>query len=605
MSIATAIKLSDYVMDFIARQGVCHVFMLPGGGAMHLNDALGRSPNLKFVAVQHEQAAAIAAEAYARTTNNLGVAMVTTGPGGTNAVTGVAAAWLDSTPVLFLSGQVKRADLKGDRGLRQLGVQEIDIVSIVNPITKYAVTILDPASIRYHLEKAVYLARSGRPGPVWIDIPLDVQASKIEADKLSGFDPGEVDRPWEKSPVRDLSSQTVRLLNQAERPVILVGNGVRIAGAETHFRNLVEVLKVPVLTTRLGVDLLPASHPLCFGMPGAIASRASNFTLQNSDFLLILGSRLDMALIAYAPDRLARAARKVMVNIDAAEIRKLCAAIDLAIEADAKRFLEEMLALQGDVQPRDRTAWLTRCRDWQARYPFVQEEQRRETRGISMYAFSEILSEELAEGEVVLPGAAGFAAEIFLTAFKCKPGQRVFHNKGTGAMGLAQPAALGACLAAGRKRTVCVDGEGGFAMSIHELETIRRLELPIKFFVINNCGYASIRASQGNYFGRLTAADSTSGLSLPDFVKVAEAYGVRARRITNPASLRQDVRMALQQDGPLVCEVVVLPDEPRIPRVSSMQRPDGSMVSKPLEDLFPFLDRAEFRQNMLVPPLDE
>jgi acetolactate synthase-1/2/3 large subunit len=455
------------------------------------------------------------------------------------------------------------------------------------------------------LEKAAYLARSGRPGPVWIDIPLDVQATKIELDQLSGFDPSEVDRPWEKTAVRDLAAQTIRLLNQAERPVILVGNGVRIAGAEALFQRLVDGLQVPVLTTRLGVDLLPASHPLCFGMPGGIASRASNFTLQNSDFLLILGARLDMALIAYAPERLARGARKVMVNIDPGEIRKLGATIDLAIEADAKRFLEEMLALQGDVQPRDRSPWLTRCRDWQTRYPFVQEAQRRETRGISMYAFSEILAEELAEGDVVLPGSSGFTAEIFLTAFKCKPGQRVFHNKGTGSMGLAQPAALGACLAAGRKRTICVDGEGGFAMNIQELETIRRLRLPIKFFVVNNGGYASIRSSQSSYFGRLTAADSTSGLSLPDFVKVAGAYGVGARRITSPASLREDVRAALQHEGPLVCEVVVLPDEPRVPRVSSMQRPDGSMVSKPLEDLYPFMERAEFRQNMLVPPVEE
>jgi acetolactate synthase-1/2/3 large subunit len=598
-------KLSDYVVEFVANQGVKHVFFLPGGGAMHLNDSLGHCPHVKYVAVQHEQAASIAAEAYARVTNNLGVAMVTTGPGGTNAVTGVAAAWLDSTPVLFLSGQVKRADIVGKRDLRQLGVQEIDIVSIVQSITKYAITILDPATIRYHMEKAAYLARCGRPGPVWIDIPLDVQAAQIDVETLHSFDPAEVEKPWEQTPVRELAAQTIRWLNQAERPVILVGNGVRIAGAETLFQQLVEVLKIPVLTTRLGVDLLPASHPLCFGMPGGIASRASNFTLQNSDFLLVLGARLDMALIAYAPERLARGARKVMVNIDPAEIQKLGPAIDLAIAADARLFIKEMLALHGSIQIRDRNAWLERCRTWQARYPFVQDEQRRETRGISMYAFSEILAEELADGDVVLPGAAGFTAEIFLTAFKCKPGQRVFHNKGTGAMGLAQPAALGACLASGGKRTVCVDGEGGFAMNIQELETIHRLNLPIKFFVVNNGGYASIRASQSNYFGRLTAADSTSGLSLPDFVKVAAAYDVPVRRISNPAHLREELRLALQQEGPVVCEIVVLPDEPRIPRVSSMQRPDGSMVSKPLEDLYPFLDREEFRQNMLVPPLPD
>lgn len=598
-------KLSDYIMEFIASQGVKHVFMLPGGGAMHLNDSVGRCKRLEFVAMQHEQAAAIAAEAYARATNTLGACLVTTGPGGTNTVTGVSAAWLDSTPVLFLSGQVKRSDLKGNRGLRQLGVQETDIVSIVSSITKYAVTIMDPASIRYHLEKAVCLARIGRPGPVWIDVPLDVQAAEIEPDRLAGFDSNEIEKPWEKVPLRDRVSQTIQLLNQAERPVILVGNGVRIAGGETQFHELAGKLNVPVLTTRLGVDLLPANHPLCFGMPGGIASRAANFTLQNSDFLLILGARLDMALIAYAPQRLARAAKKVMVNIDPAEIRKLGPTIDVAVEADAKRFLEEMLASQNAVERRDRAPWLDRCRQWQKRYPFVQREHRALRSGISLYAFSDMLAEELSEGDIVLPGSAGFVAEIFLTAFKCKAGQRVFHNKGTGSMGLSQPAAVGACLAAAGRRTIAIDGDGGFAMNIQELETIQRLKLPIKFFVINNAGYASIRASQTNYFGRLTAADTTSGLSLPDYVKVAKAYGIGAHRLSNPTALRRQLRKVLQLPGPAVCEVMVLPDEPRIPRVASVQRPDGSMVSRPLEDLFPFLEREEFRENMLIPAIEE
>jgi acetolactate synthase-1/2/3 large subunit len=555
--------------------------------------------------VQLEQAAAIAAEAYARVTNTLGACLVTTGPGGTNAVTGVAAAWLDSTPVLFLSGQVKRADLKGNRGLRQLGVQETDIVSIVSSITKYAVTIVDPASIRFHLEKAVCLARLGRPGPVWVDVPLDVQAAEIQPELLSGFNICENEKPWEKIALDRLAGQTMQLLNQSERPVILVGNGVRLAGGETLFRELADRLSVPVLTTRLGVDLLPADHSLCFGMPGGIASRAANFTLQNSDFLLVLGARLDMALIAYAPHRLARAAKKVMVNIDPAEIHKLGSIIDVAVEADARQFLTEMLLLQKTVQPRDRGLWLERCRQWQKRYPFVQAEQRADKRGISLYSFSEILAQELAPGDIVLPGSAGFTAEIFLTAFRCKVGQRVFHNKGTGSMGLSQPAALGACLAAAGRRTVAIDGDGGFAMNIQELETIRRLNLPIKFFVVNNAGYASIRSSQTNYFSRLTAADTTSGLSLPDYVKVAQAYGIASRRLTNPATLREELREVLETHGPLVCEVMVIPDEPRVPRVSSVQRQDGSMVSKPLEDLFPFLEREEFRENMLIPTLEE
>ncbi|MCX7109977.1 MAG: thiamine pyrophosphate-binding protein [Proteobacteria bacterium] len=598
-------KLSDYVVQFIADKGVKHVFMLPGGGAMHLNDSLGRCGQLEYVAVQHEQAAAIAAEAYARVTGQLGVVMVTSGPGGTNTVTGVAAAWLDSTPVLFISGQVKRSDFKRYEGLRQLGVQEIDIVTIVSSVTKYAITILDPDSVRYHLEKACQLAQSGRPGPVWIDIPLDVQGADIEPAQLSGFDPDEIQKPWLKTPLHDLVTQTLQLLNQSERPVILVGNGVRIADGVSQFHELVELLDVPVLTTRLGVDLLASSHSQCFGIPGGIASRAANFTLQNCDFLLILGARLDLALIAYAPERFARAAKKVMVNIDPVEMTKLGAVIDLPVEADARSFIDEMLAQREELKQRDRTPWLEHCIQWKKSYPFVQPEQRTETRGISVYAFSEILSEELEEGDVVLPGSSGFVAEIFLTAFKSKPGQRIFHNKGTGSMGLAQPAALGACLAANRRRTICVDGDGGFAMNIQELETIRRLQLPIKFFVVNNDGYASIRSSQTNYFGKLVAADTTSGLSLPDYIKISEAYGIPAQRITNPTTLREELRSALQKPGPLVCEIMVIPDEPRMPRVASMQRPDGSMVSKPLEDMFPFLDREEFRQNMLIPIIED
>jgi acetolactate synthase-1/2/3 large subunit len=591
-------------MAFVANQGVKHVFFLPGGGAMHLNDSMGRCPDLEHVSMLHEQAAAVAAEAYARVTNNLGVAMVTSGPGGTNAVTGVAAAWLDSTPCLFLSGQVKRPDLQHSPQLRQLGVQEIDIVSIVKPITKYAVTILDPFSVRYHLEQAVYLARTGRPGPVWLDIPLDVQAAQIDPDHLEGFNPP-ASPGLSPAAIRDLAAGAIELLNQAERPVLLAGNGIRLAGAAGLFEEVIGLLGIPVLTTRLGVDLIDASHPLCFGMPGAIASRAANFTLQNSDFLLSVGARLDMQLLAYAPERFASAARKVMVNIDAEEIHKLGAIIDLGIAADAAAFLRELLAQRHSIQPRERTAWLKRCHHWRIRYPFVQPDQHRPGPGISMYAFSDYLTRQLSAGDVVLPGSSGFAAEIFLTAFKSKSGQRVFHNKGTGAMGLAQPAAIGACLAAGRKRTICVDGDGGFVMNIQELETVSRLALPIKFFVINNSGYASIRASQTNYFQSLTGADHTSGLTLPEWSKVAFSFGIPFHRVSAPEDLTDGVQAILDQPGPGICEIVVIADEPREPRVASVIRADGSMVSRPLEDLYPFLARDELKTNMVIPLIED
>jgi len=596
-------KLSDYVIQVIADRGVKHVFMVPGGGAMHLNDSLGKNQQVDFVCNHHEQASAIAAEAYARVTGRFGAALVTTGPGGTNAITGVAGAWLDSTPCIFISGQVKRADLSTGRGLRQLGVQEIDIVSLVTPITKYAVTVMEPASIRYHLEKSLYLAQSGRPGPVWIDIPLDVQAAMIESELLEGFIQPEENT--QKIDFQNHVNQALGLLQQSQRPVILVGNGVRLAGAEKQFLQLAQALNVPVLTTRLGVDLIPADHHLCFGMPGTIAPRSANFVLQNSDWLLILGARLDMALIAYSPANLARAAKKIMVNIDPAEIEKVKEIIDVPVVADVRAFIEATLQSAKVFPVGDRSAWLEQCKNWKQRYPFVLPSHYEDVGAVSMYAFSETMAQELPAESIILPGNAGNASELFLTAFSVKDGQRVFHNKGTGAMGFCQPAAIGACIASGGKLTVCVDGDGGFQFNIQELDVVKRLGLPIKFFVMNNNGYASIRASQNNYFKRLTGADASSGMTLPNTTKIADAFGLPTRRIENHKTMRTQIREILNTPGPMVCDVVIIPDEPRAPRVSSMQRPDGSMVSKPLEDMWPFLDREEFYANMIIPTLDE
>jgi acetolactate synthase-1/2/3 large subunit len=592
-------------MQFIAAQGVKQVFMLPGGGAMHLNDSLGRCKDLEFICNLHEQGSAIAAEAYGKITGNLGVALVTTGPGGTNAVTGVAGAWLDSTPCLFISGQVKRADLKRDTGVRQLGVQEVDIVSIVKPITKYAVTVLEPKEIRFHLEKAVHLARSGRKGPVWIDLPLDVQASQIDVETLRGFDPSSAEPAFDAGTMKSQVREVMELLAHAERPVILVGNGVRLAGARAEMLQLVEKLKVPVLVaTSLGIDLVPDDNPYYFGRPGPIAPRYANFTLQNCDLLVVIGVRLDMALTAYAHDRLARGARKVMVDIDRAELGKMRTRIDVPVHADARAFLTELLP---SVKPGpERTAWLDRCRDWKRRYPIVLPEHRALPEFISTYYFSEVLSEELTGDDIVASGSSGNAVELFHLVFKAKDGQRVIHTRGLGAMGFGIPAAIGACLAAGRRRTVCLDGDGGFHLNIQELEVVARLKLPIKFFIINNNGYASIRISQQGYFdGRTCGADQASGLTLPDLCRISDSYGIWSAQLTDTRNLRERIRELLAQPGPLVCDVLVPPDEVRAPRIVSYQRPDGSMASKPLEDLWPFLDRDEFRSNMIVPPLED
>jgi acetolactate synthase I/II/III large subunit len=596
------VKLSDYVMQFVAEQGVRAVFMLPGGGAMHLNESLGRRTDLEFIANLHEQGAAIAAEAYSKVTNELGVVMVTTGPGGTNAVTGVASAWLDSMPVLVLSGQVKRADLKRDSGVRILGVQEIDIVSIVRSITKYAVTIEDPLTIRRHLEEAVHTANAARRGPVWIDLPLDVQAAQIDPAVLLGFTP-----PAE--PVAEgLPAQVhelLGLLRSRQRPVILAGNGIRAAGAVDAFHQAIEALQIPVLTTWLGMDLLAEDHPLNSGRPGSIAPRGANFALQNSDLLLVIGARLDMALTGYAHENLARHAVKVMVDIDEAEIRKMRTPVQLPIVADAGAFIRELNGqLEGATIPRY-DGWVDRCADWKQRYPLMQPEYREVPDGVSTYCLAEAISTELSGDDVIVSGSSGSGIELFLLAYQVKEGQRVLHSRGLGAMGFGLPASIGACIGAGRRRTICVEGDGSFHMNAQELETMRRLGLPIKVFVINNNGYASIRSSQENYFQHLVAADSTSGLSLPDITTVAGAYGLPSRTIGSQRDLRRQVREVLETPGPVVCEVLAPAAEQRAPRLSSMQRADGSMVSKPLEDLFPFLDREEFLSNMIIPPLDE
>jgi acetolactate synthase-1/2/3 large subunit len=497
-------------MSLVAKQGVKHVFLLTGGGAMHLNDALARNSDLTFVCNHHEQASAIAAENYSKATNNLGVAMVTTGPGGTNAITGVAGAWLDSTPMLVISGQVKRADrmYRADGtplGVRQRGSQEVDIVSLVRPITKYALTIDDPESIRYHLERAIHLARTGRPGPVWIDIPIDVQAAPIEPESLKGFDPAELATNNAEVTTNALDSQVRDLLNRlsrAERPFLFAGNGVRVSGAAAVFEKLVRLLHVPVGLTWLAMDLLDDEDPLFVGRPGTLASRAANFALQNADFVLVIGTRLDPPLMGWDPKQFARGAYKTVVDIDPAELRKLEGAIDNPICADARGFIEVMLKQAGSKsgQQKDRTSWIARCQDWKARYPIVLPEHRAPGL-VSLYNLAEVIGQEVGPNDRLVSGSSGSGIETFLLAYRARKGRRVYHTAGLGAMGYGIAASIGVCLGSGGKKTICVDGDGGLQLNIQELATIAHLKLPIKLFVLNNRGYASIRATQQNFFG--------------------------------------------------------------------------------------------------------
>lgn len=592
-------KLSDYVMARIAATGVQHVFMLPGGGSMHLVDSLGRHPDLQFICNLHEQGTAVAVDAYAQA-RGFGVGLVTTGPGGTNCLTGVAAAWLDSTPCLFLSGQVKRADLSTGRGLRQLGFQEIDIVSMVKPITKFAKTITDPTEIRRVLDEAIHLARSGRPGPVWIDIPLDIQAAQVEPDQLVGWAPPPEATPDPAAAV----AKALALLETAQRPAILAGNGVRHAQAVAPLLRLAERLNLPLLTTWKAADFLPETHPLFAGRPGAIGQRAANFTQQNADWLLVIGARLDFGQTAYMHRYFARGASKIVVDIDPAEIAKLDMDLDVSSPMDAGLFLEAMLAQTEGLDRPDRGPWLNQIQAWKTRYPVVLPTFWEAKGHVDAYVLMEVLSDLLRPGDLIVPGSSGQSSELTFQALRLPAGVRMLNSQGLGPMGFGVPAALGACIASGGRRTLCVDGDGGFHMNLQELEVIRRLDLPIKFLVLDNQGYGSIRNSQRNYFqGHLVASDATSGLTLPDTLAVAQGYGLPTARLESHEGLRSRLQELLEAPGPLVCEVRLDPDQPTLPRAVSYQRLDGSMATRPMEDLFPLLDRDELAANLFIPPV--
>jgi acetolactate synthase-1/2/3 large subunit len=598
------IKLSDYVMQFVARAGVKHLFMLTGGACMHLVDSAGRNKDLEYVCCLHEQACAFAAEAYAEYSGHLSACLVTTGPGSTNTLTGVAAAWLESASCLFLSGQAKRADMIGNRGVRSMGQQEIDILSMVRPITKYAVSVQDPRSVRYELEKAIHLATHGRRGPVWIEIPLDVQAAMVDETGLQGYVP---EPPRMPAALASQVDAAIDLLNRAERPVLFLGNGARAALAGWSLNTLIERLQIPVLLTWKTADVLAEAHPLFAGRPGAIGQRFANFTQQNADCLMVIGARLDLPQTAFNHVNFARGARKIMVDVDQAEIAKMQTTIDVPVCADSRDFITEFLRRADRLKPSNHTAWIAQCKHWQRTYPVVLPEYRDDPAGtVNTYVLVDELSRQLSADDVLVPGSSGPCSDIFLQAFRVSEGQRVVNAPGLGAMGTGLPGTIGACLASGRKRVVCVVGDGGFQLNIQELETVRRLNLPIKYFVLCNGGYAAIMSSQRNYFESFyVGSDPSSHLTLPDVTKVAEAYGIATASIDSHAALQEQVRAVLAHDGPIVCAVATSSLQPTAPRVTSTVGKDGVIVSRPMEDMWPLLSREELEANMLRPIMEQ
>jgi len=600
-------KLSDYIMQFIARQGVGHIFYLPGGGAMHLVDSLGKLENVESVCCLHEQAVAIAAQSYAMHTNHLGVGLVTTGPGGTNAITGVCAAWIDSVPCLFISGQVKRSDMMTGRGLRQLGIQEADIVTLVGSITKYAVTVTEPSSIRYHLEKALYLAKNGRPGPVWLDIPLDVQGSIIDETALVGFNPSELQQKKpDKSAIKNAVRKIIRFLNNSERPVIIAGDGIKISNSKDLFLDIIKKMNVPVIPTWKAMDMIHEEHELYAGRGGILGERSANLAVQNADLLLCIGSKMDFTQTGFDTKSFARAAKKIVIDIDKNEIKKIDFKIDLKIIANAGAVLEEIAAQLNNIKNRDGSFWKNKIKEWRGKYPIVSKEYYTTTGLINPYMLIDVLSRKATSDDIINPCCAGTAAEYNFQAFKIKENQKFITNHGLGPMGFELPSSIGACLANHRKRTICVAGDGGFQLNIQELETLRRLDLPVKIFIMNNNGYSSIRTMQETHFGgHYVGNDPSSGLTLPDIMDVATAYKIKAIRINDASELEVKIREALDFPGPVICDVMVIPGFKVSPKVASQRREDGTMVSKPLEDQWPFLDRKELESNMMIPLVPE
>ena len=599
------IKVSDYIAQTLAKHGIQHVFLITGGGAMHLNDAIGRCKDLSYICCHHEQACAIAAESYYRLTNRLAAVNVTTGPGGTNAITGVYGAWVDSLGMIVISGQVKWETLVRSTNLplRQLGDQEIDIVKVVEPITKYAVMVTDANSIRYHLERALYLAKSGRPGPCWLDIPMNVQGAFIDPEALPAYDPVEDRIQYSTPDLQGVCEEIVLRLKASQRPVILAGSGIRLGKSHQSFIQLVDSWGIPVVTAWNAHDLIWNEHPCYVGRPGTIGDRAGNFAVQNSDFLLVLGCRLNIRQISYNWENFARGAYKVIVDIDELELQKPTVKPDLPVHADVADFLHHLLNINKFESPGVHQDWLKWCLERKHKYPVVLPEYWLNEESVNPYCFAEVLFQELLEDEIIVTGDGTACVTTFQAAF-VKQGQRLYTNSGCASMGYDLPAAIGACIASDKKRIICLAGDGSIQMNLQELQTIVGYHLPIKIFVLNNQGYHSIRQTQANYFpDNIVGCGPESGLTFPHLEKLAFAYGIPYRCCHQHLQLTAKIRDTLADEGPQICEIMLDLNQPFAPKLSSKKLPDGRMISAPLEDLSPFLEREEFLSNMVIPPL--
>lgn len=601
------INAADYIWDFLANKGLKHVFLLPGGGCMYLVDALARNSKLTPIPMLHEQSVGIAAEAYAQFSNQISVALVTTGPGVTNALTACAAAWTDSTPVIFISGQVKSSDSSDGTNLRQKGFQEISTIEIVRAITKYSVR---PTTLN-ELTKALYIAVEtatfGRPGPVWIDIPLDLQnmtASNLE--KIPAID--QIRSNYSEGLALDsISTKLLADWQSAERPLILAGNGIRLSGMTNFYESLMSITQTPSLLTWKALDFLDEHDVLNAGRPGSIAQRWSNLAQQNADFLLILGARLDTGQIAYRPDSFARNAKKYYVDVDYYELNKFKDYNFALINSNLKEFLPQLVAAITDFSPTsNQLNWIEKVQEWKRIYPIDDPNAHLYDDGISSYVFINELSKQMSSDDIFVPGSSGACSEVSMQAFKVKKGQRVLNSEGLGPMGFGIPAPIGAYLASGNRRTICIDGDGGFMMNVQELATVHHHGFNIKYFVQNNNGYGSIKTTQDNYFsGRRLGADKDSGLEIPPIENIAKAFEIPYYRIKNNLEISRKISEVFSTDGPAICELVISEEQKTLFRTSNFMNDSGQISTHPMEDVTPLLSLKELEDNMYIPLLPE
>jgi len=588
-------KLSDYVLDFLKKQGVNHAFLITGGAIMNIVDSFDENKNIKYICTTQEQGAAIAAEAYSRINKNLGVAMATSGPGATNLITGIGCAYFDSIPTLYITGQVNTYESTWESGPRQVGFQETDIVSMIKPITKMAVKVDNPEDIRYYLEKAIYIAKTGRPGPVLLDIPMNVQRAPIEPEKLRSYIPekSEIDYNLLNRKIE----QTIELINQSRRPVIILGAGVKLGKAEDKARKFVEKLGIPVALTWGAMDVLPHNHPLFIEGFGVSANRAGNFAVQNSDLIITFGSRLDTRQTGGKPETFARSAKKVIIDVDKDELYKgRGVKIDIDINFDVNDFLNEINKKIDNIRVNDLSEWKIKIKEWKQRYPICLPEYYAQRDKINPYVFMDVLSDECKENDIVITDAGGNLTWT-MQGFKVKEGQKLFSAFGNSPMGYSLPAAMGASVAANNKPVICIIGDGGIKMNINELETIVRYKLPVKIFVINNHEYGIIKQFQDVWLNSSYKATCIEGgLGDPDFLKIANSYDMEAIQINNHSELRDKIKKVLDFPGPILCSVELNCGEKIKPKLE---------FGKPIEDPAPLIDREEFKKNMLVPPLDE